>query len=195
MNNLLLPILAICIATRADAQASGQDYMAIPVISQNSIYLKNASPATVRNGSGQVLRIDLPANTVEWYYTITTKRGYAQFSNNDLTGQLVKLISPAHGISKNNGVRVPDGTGMCNVYLMTSQLEADKCAVNRPAAGFMMNDSREHFISGTVPVKDFLDGPYYLVVRNSNFRNDVSVNIEVTAIVLSSKMESSTAMQ
>jgi hypothetical protein len=195
MNNLLLPLLVICTASRVNAQSPQENYMAVPVISQNLIYLKNTSGGAGSIVSGQILQIDLPANTVEWYYTVTTKAGHAQFSNNDLTGQLVKLVDPEHGISKKNRVRVPVGTGVCNVYLMKNPAEAYKYVSNRPAAGFLMNDSREHIVSGTVPVRDFLDGPCYLVIKNSNPRSNVSVNIEVTAIVLSSAMESSTAMQ
>ena len=191
MNNLLLTILVIFATSRLNAQSSKEAYMAVPVLSQQSVYLKNASD----NGSGKVLQIDLPANTVEWYYTITTKTGHAQFSNNDLTGQLVKLVDPEHGISKYNAVRVPGGTGVCSVYLMTNSQEADKYINNRPAGSFLMNDSRERFVSGTVQVKDFLDGPYFLVVRNSNLHSNVSVHIEVTAIVLTTSLDNSTAMQ
>jgi hypothetical protein len=59
----------------------------------------------------------------------------------------------------------------------------------------MMTDSRERCVSGFVPVKDFLDGSCFLVVRNPNASHGVNVNIEVTAIVLSTTVGSSTAMQ
>ncbi|MEJ0082514.1 MAG: hypothetical protein WDM78_16525 [Puia sp.] len=60
---------------------------------------------------------------------------------------------------------------------------------------FLMNDSREHYVSGAVLVKDFLDGSCFLVIRNPNTSQSVNVNIEVTAIVLSSTVGSSTAME
>ena len=195
MKNALLPLLVFCAASQSNAQASKQDYMVVPIISQQSFYLKNNSITAGHGSAVQVLQINLPANTVEWYYTVTTRSGDDQFSNNDLTGQLVKLVDPDRGISPKASVRVPVGTGVCDVYLMTNPHEVKKYVNKRPAVSFLMNDSREHCISGVVPVRDFLDGSCFLVVRNPNSTHGVNVNIEVTAIVLSTTVGSSTAMQ
>ena len=195
MKNALLPLLVFCVVSQSSAQGSKQDYMVVPIISQQSLYLKANSGTTDRSGSRQVLQINLPANTVKWYYTVTTRSGRGQFLNNDLTGQLVKLVDPDRGIAPRASVRVPQGTGLCDIYLMTNPLEVNKYINNRPAVSFLMNDSREHYISGAVPVKDFLDGSCFLIVRNPSSSNGVNVNIEVTAIVLSSAVGSSTAKQ
>ena len=119
MKNVLLPLLVFCASYQSNAQASKQDYMVVPIISQQSFYLTGGSHAMGSNGSIQVLQINLPANTVEWYYTVTTMSGRGQFSNNDLTGQLVKLVDPGRGIAPNAFVRVPGGNGVCDIYLMT----------------------------------------------------------------------------
>jgi hypothetical protein len=191
MKNLLLPILAVCTISQSNAQPSKQDYMVVPVISQQSFYLK----ASAGNSSGEILPVNLPANTVRWYYTVTTMSGHGLFSNSDLTGQLVNQVDPVHGIASDATITVPKGTGACDVFLMTNPNEAIKYVNKQPAVSFLMNDSREHFISGAVPVKDYLDGSCFLVIRNSNYSRGVNVNIEVTAIVLSSTVGSSTAMQ
>ena len=164
--------------------------MVVPIISQQSFYLKAGG-----SNSRQVLQINLPANTVEWYYTVTTRSGRGQFSNSNLTGQLVKLVDPDRGIAYKPTVYVPAGTGVCDVYLMTNPHEVKKYVNKRPAVSFLMNDSREHYISGSVPVKDFLDGSCFLVIRNPSSSRSVNVNIEITAIVLSSTFGSSMAMQ
>jgi hypothetical protein len=195
MKNTLLRLLVVCAISQSNAQGSKQDYMVVPIISQQSIYLKAGSVAIGSSSSRQVLQINLPANTVEWYYTITTRSGRSQFSNSDLTGQLVKLVDPDRGITPKASVHVPGGTGVCDVYLMTNPLEVNKYVNKRPAVSFLMNDSREHCISSVVPVKDFLDGSCFLVVRNPSPSRGVNVNIEVTAIVLSSTVRSSMAMQ
>jgi hypothetical protein len=195
MKNALLPLLLFCSAYQSNAQSSKQDYMVVPIISQQSFYLKSGSDAMGHNSSRQVLQINLPANTVEWYYTITTLSGRGQFSNSDLTGQLVKLVDPDRGIAHKPSVHVPAGTGVCDVYLMTNPHEVNKYVNKHPAISFLMNDSREHYISGAVPVKDFLDGSCFLVFRNPSSSHGVNVNIEVTAVVLSSTVGSSTAMQ
>ncbi len=195
MKNPLLALLVFCASYHSDAQSSRQDYMVVPVISQQTIYLKTGSTEKGHCSSRQVLQVNLPANTVAWYYTVTTRLGRGQFSNNDLTGQLVKLVDPNGGVSNKASVRVPAGTGFCDVYLMTNPHEVNKYVNNRPAVSFLMNDSREHYASGAVMVKDFLDGSCFLVIRNPNSSHGVNVNIEVTAIVLSTTVGSSTAMQ
>jgi hypothetical protein len=191
MKNALLPLLLMSVYFQSNAQESRQDFMVIPIVSQQSFYLKGATTEKSR----QVLQINLPANTVEWYYTVTSRTGRGQFSNSDLTGQLVKLVDPDHGIKPGASVRVPGGTGVCDVYLMTNPREVKKYVNNRPAGGFLMTDSREHYVSGVVMVRDFLDGSCFLVVRNSSSSHGVNINIEVTAIVLSSTVGNSTAMQ
>ncbi len=195
MKNLLLALLVFCATFQSNAQTSRQDYMVVPIISQQSFYLKAASVNKRHSSSGQILQVNLPANTVAWYYTVTTRTGHGQFSNSDLTGQLVKMVDPASGITNKASVRVSAGSGLCDVYLMTNPLEVNKYINNRPAVSFLMNDSREHYISGAVMVKDFLDGSCFLVIRNPNSSGGVNVNIEVTAIVLSSTVGSSMAMQ
>ncbi|HZZ74593.1 MAG TPA: hypothetical protein VFE04_01625 [Puia sp.] len=194
MKNPLVPLLALCATFQANAQEARQDFMAVPIISQQSFYLKAASPGSKGSGSNQVLQINLPANTVEWYYTVTTKPGHGQFPNNDLTGQLVKLVDPRRGISSKASVHVPAGTSVVDVYLMTNTQEVHKYVNKRPADSFLMNDSREHYVSGAIAVKDYLDGSCFLVVLNPGPSNGVNVNIEVTAIVLS-PVGTSTAMQ
>jgi hypothetical protein len=190
MKNALLPLLVFCATYQSIAQTSKQDYMVVPIISQQSFYLKAGG-----SNSRQVLQINLPANTVEWYYTVTTRSGRGQFSNSNLTGQLVNLVNPDHGIAPKTSVYVPIGTSICDVYLMTNPHEVNKYVNKRPAVSFLMNDSREHYVSGAVLIKDFVDGSCFLVFRNPSSSRSVNVNIEVTAIVLSSTVGSSTAMQ
>jgi len=195
MKNTLLPLLIICSAYHTNAQTSKQEYMVVPVISQQSFYLKGGSRAIGHNGSRQVLQINLPANTIEWYYTVTTRSHRGQFLNSDLTGQLVKLVDPKNGMAPKASVLVADGTGLCDVYLMTNPNEVIKYVNKKPAASFLMNDSRQNYASGAVQVKDFLGGSCFLVIRNPSSHLGVNVNIEVSAIVLSSPINSSTVMQ
>ncbi|MEJ0082515.1 MAG: hypothetical protein WDM78_16530 [Puia sp.] len=118
MKNPLLALLVVCAASQSNAQAPTQDYMVVPIMSQQSVYLKAGSKATGHSSSRQVLQVNLPANTIAWYYTVTTRSGRGPFSNSDLTGQLVKLVDPNRGIINKASVTVPAGAGVCDVYLM-----------------------------------------------------------------------------
>jgi hypothetical protein len=151
----------------------------------------------IGSSSRQVLPIDLPANTVEWYYTITTTPNRKQSLNSDLTGQLDKLLISDLGISTTalSNVIVPGGSGLCDVYVMTNPNEVNKYVNKQPAASFLMNDSRQNYVSGIIQVKDFLYGSCFLVLRNPSASRGLHVTVEVTAIVLTTAGGSSTAMQ
>lgn len=149
------------------------------------------------NSSRQVLPIELPANTVEWYYTVTTTSNRKQSLNSNLTGQLDKFLVPDFGISATASlaIAVPGGSGICDVYVMTNPNEVIKYVNKQPAASFLMSDSRQNYISGVIHVKDFLYGSCFLVLRNPSASRGLNVTVEVTAIVSTTAGNSSTAMQ
>src|SRR5436305_2103109 len=149
MKTLLL-MLIFCKSVFSFAQSTKPNYNVIPIVSSHSFYLKGGSRATVGNSSRQVVRIDLPANTVEWYYTITTTNNKKQTLRSDLTEQLDKLLIPETGITSDalSTIAIPGGYGLCDVYVMTNPNEVIKYVNKRPAASFLMNDSRQKYTSG-----------------------------------------------
>jgi hypothetical protein len=196
MKTLFL-LLIFCKSAISFAQSTKPVYKVVPIVASHSFYLKGGSRALVGNSSRQVLPIQLPANTVEWYYTVTTTNNRKQSLNSDLTEQLDKLLEPELGITSNalSTITVPGGSGLCDVYVMTNPNEVVKYVNKQPAASFLMNDSRQKYVSGIIQVKDFLYGSCFLVLRNPSASQGLNVTVEVTAIVLASATGSSTAMQ
>jgi hypothetical protein len=196
MKNILL-LMIFCKSPFSFAQNLKPVYKVVPVITSQSFFLKGGSRAMIGNSSRQALPIQLPANTVEWYYTITTTSNKKQSLNSDLTGQLEKLLIPELGISSTglSALSVPGGSGVCDVFLMNNPNEVNKYVSKQPAAGFLMTDSRQNYISGVVQVKDFLYGSCFLVLRNPSSSQGLHVTVEVTAIVLTTAVGGSTAMQ
>lgn len=196
MKTLFL-LLIFCKSALSFAQITKPVYKVVPVVTSHSFYLKGGSRALVGNSSRQVLPINLPANTVEWYYTITTTNNRKQSLNSDLTGQLDKLLVSDPGINSNalSVIEVPGGSGICDVYVMTNPNEVNKYVNKQPAVSFLMNDSRQNYTSGMVQVKDFLYGSCFLVLRNPSASEGLNVTVEVTAIVSTTGAGSSTAMQ
>ncbi len=196
MKTLFL-LLIFCKSALSFAQITKPVYKVVPVITSHSFFLKGGSRAIIGNSSRQVLPIELPANTVEWYYTVTTTTNRKQCLNSDLTGQLDKLLIRDLGITSNafGTISVPGGSGLCDVYVMTNPNEVNKYVNKRPAVSFLMNDSRQNYISGVIQVKDFLYGSCFLVLRNPSASQGLNVTVEVTAIVSSTAGNSSTAMQ
>jgi hypothetical protein len=193
----LFLLLIFCKSAISFAQSTKPVYKVVPVVTSHSFYLKGGSRAMIGNSSRQVLPISLPANTVEWYYTITTTNNRKLSLNSDLTGQLDKLLVPELGITSNasGSIAVPGGSGNCDVYVMTNPNEVNKYVNKKPAISFLMNDSRQNYISGVIQVKDFLYGSCFLVLRNPSASQGLNVTVEVTAIVLTTAVSSSTAMQ
>lgn len=179
------------------AQTTKPLYKVVPIVTSHSFYLKGGSRAMTANSSRQVLPINLPANTVEWYYTITTTNNRKESSNSDLTGQMDKLLIPEFGITSDalSVIAVPGGSGICDVYVMTNPHEVNKYISKQPAVSFLMNDSRQNFSSGLVQVKDYRYGSCFLVMRNPSSYQGLNVTVEVTAIVLATPVTISTAMQ
>ena len=196
MKNLLL-LLIFCKSALSFAQTTKSNYKVVPVVTSHSFYLKGGSRAMIGNSSRQVLPIELPANTVEWYYTVTTTTNRKQSLNSDLTGQLDKLLVPDLGITSNalSSIAVPGGWGICDVYVMTNPNEVNKYVNKKPAISFLMNDSRQNYASGLIQVKDFLYGSCFLVLRNPSASQGLNVTVEVTAIVQTTVAGGSTAMQ
>jgi hypothetical protein len=184
-------------STLSFAQTTKPLYKVVPIVASHSFYLKGGSRAMTANSSRQVLPINLPANTVEWYYTITTTNNRKESSNSDLTGQMDKLLIPELGITSDamSVIAVPGGSGICDVYVMTNPHEVNKYVNKQAAVSFMMNDSRQNYSSGMVQVKDFLYGSCFLVMRNPSSSQGLNVTVEVTAIVLATPVTISTAMQ
>ncbi len=197
MKKILFLLLIFCKSSLSFSQSPKPAYKVVPVVTSHSFYLKGGSRALVGNSSRQVLPIELPANTVEWYYTITTTNNRKQSLNSDLTQQLDKLLASDPGItfSTLSAISVPGGSGICDVYLMNNPNEVNKYVNKKPAASFLMNDSRQNYISGAIQVKDFVYGSCFLVLRNPSASQGLNVTVEVTAIVLTTGAGSSTAMQ
>src|SRR5664279_1414473 len=125
MKKTLILLMIFCKTNISSAQSTKPVYKVVPVITSHSFYLKGGSRAMGGNSSRQVLPIELPANTVEWFYTITTTTNRKQSLNSDLTGQLDKFLVPDLGISANSSsaIAVPGGSGLCDVYVMTNPNE------------------------------------------------------------------------
>jgi hypothetical protein len=197
MKKTLILLVIFCKINMSSGQTTKPIYKVVPVITSHSFYLKGGSRAVGVNSSRQVLPVELPANTVEWFYTVTTTPNRKESLNSDLTVQLDKLLVPDLGISTtaSSAIAVPSGSGVCDVYVMTNPNEVIKYVNKRPAASILMNDSRQNYISGLIHVKDLLYGSCFLVLRNPSASRGLNVTVEVTAIVSTTAVSTSTAMQ
>ena len=136
MKKTILFILICCKISFSFAQTPKTVYKVVPVITKQSFYLNGGARAMFGGKSREYLQVDLPENTVEWYYTITTSPQKTESSGTNLTGQLARLLVPDMGIASNvlSSIIVPPGSGACDVYLMTNPNEVNNLFQNNHLA-------------------------------------------------------------
>jgi hypothetical protein len=175
---LLFVVCGICQSQSA--------YKVVSVISTENFYLNGGTRALLGGKSRTYLMISLPANTVEWYYAVTSTPNQNQNQSIGLATQLIKLVDPAAGIAANaiSSIIAPTGAGVCDVYLMSDQNSVMRYVNKQPGqVSAIMSGSRENFREGVVDIKDALQGTYFLVLRNPSASQGINISIEVAAVV------------
>jgi hypothetical protein len=122
--------------------------------------------------------IDLPKNTIEWYYSVVTVKDKTNSSGVNLQVQLSGLLNKTTITISN--IKVPTGTSICDVYLMDRE-NMDKFN-NSEKFTYDMRGSRENFMSGVVQLEN---NPKYcfLGFKNPRTLHAIDFTLEVVAIV------------
>jgi hypothetical protein len=139
-----------------------------------------------------VLDVKLPANTVKWYYTFgaTRDNDRVQQTQNQLklVSQLIKIVDVS-GTAANalNLLSGPPGEDFCNLYLFSSQGDANQFDKDLSLDSWNYNrqGSRPNYRSGIVEINDpnHCSGTQYIGIDNPSGFYGISCAIEVVAIV------------
>jgi len=158
-----------------------------PVMTAQSFYLNGGNRATFGGVSRTYYKVDLPENTVEWYYSVSTSPNEGSSESLNLTSQLTKLVDPT-GLSTLavSAIMTPTGSGVIDIYLC-DRTNIDKFIEKVDNWGgsysYIISGSRINFKQGTIQVKDILSGSWYLGFKNPSATTGINITIEVTAIV------------
>jgi tetratricopeptide (TPR) repeat protein len=160
----------------------------VQIMPEQTFYLNGGMRATFGGKSRTFYKIDLPKNTVEWYYTFSTSEGQTPSpSSLNLVPQLTRLVDPS-GMTAlaASAVMTPTGSNTCDIYLMNRQ-NADAFLEKVDNLGgkyyYTLSGSRENYRSGTVQVKDATYGTYFLGFKNPSASTGITVAFEVAAVV------------
>ena len=133
------------------------------------------------------LPVELPKNTVRWFYTYTCFRDAEQAQkiskSFDLAGQLAGWLIGTGGKIIGltaSALTAPPGGDQCDVYLLDDkQMRAfrDKDNFTYKASG-----TRENYASGVVEIVDEM-GDLHLGFRNNSVLHGIHIAVEVVAIV------------
>jgi tetratricopeptide (TPR) repeat protein len=169
------------------AQTTRVEQKVVPVLTTQSFYLNSAARANLGGKAKTWIPIDLPPNTVEWYYSFTTAKNENAVVPVNLAAQLTKLIDPT-GLSAMaaTSILTPTGAGVCDIYLVDKyNLDAFIAKADAKGESFEFDGagSRQNYKNGTVHIKDLSASPQIICFRNPSTTEGVSITIDVVAVV------------
>jgi len=157
------------------------------IIEQRVIELNGGARASFGGKSRTYIKIDLPANTKEWYYSFTTAPGASGTQNLNLGIQLSALLLDPSGITSSalKSVKVPPGTSSADIYLCDKSnidLFANKVDNNGGRYRSIMEGTVENTSQALVRVDDVRQGTWYLGLKNPSSLDGIAIFVEVVAI-------------
>lgn len=171
----------------SESQILKKERKLVQVISPETFYLNGGTRATFGGKSRTRLKIDLPKNTIEWYYSFSTNKSQNSKSSLDLLVQLTRIYDPS-GLTAiaTNKLISPTGANVCDIYLMNRK-NADAFMKKIDNLGgtynYYLTGSRENFRNGIVQIKDNLSNDLFLGFKNPSLSEGISVTVEVVAII------------
>ncbi|PKG41766.1 hypothetical protein [Psychroflexus sp. MES1-P1E] len=166
-----------------------QTYKAVK-ITETTKLLHSGVNSLIGGVSRVALPINLPENTVEWYYSFSTTAGSSRSSTLNLAVQVAAYASTGPmGSTIAKGLKVPPGNGEVDVSLITSDSKSAFLSKNDDLVKRYSDLSEISTTQSVKTINNLLTGSYYLGLRNPSSYESVSVTIEVVAMV---KVEATT---
>lgn len=168
-----------------------QEYVIIretkKIIESRDIYLNGGTRALFGGKSRTYIKVDLPPNTVQWYYSFTTTQGQSGTSNLNLAVQLAGMLSDPTGLTSStiSAIKVPEGVATADVYLLDQKnmnLFIQKTDLNGGTYRHYPEGMAENTKQAVVKIDDIERGTWYLGIRNPSSVSGINLNFEVVAI-------------
>ncbi len=159
----------------------------IKKVQQEQFYLNSRSNTYIKGGKNRVIfPVNLPENTVAWYYVFTASRNDEDVQNTiqsfNLASTLAKFTEKGKTLSQSiTNLSPPPGAHICDLYLLNEK-NAEAFRKKEDFIPFSFG-SRENFKSGLVRITRMGRGPMYLGINNPNNLYGIHVGIEIVAIV------------
>lgn len=187
MKKILLSIICLLFCICAIAQGNGRVRKVVTILPEQDVYLNGGFRATVGGKSRTFFKVDLPPNTVEWYYSFSTSSNPRGGNYLKLASQLTRFVDVSGATAIATELLLsPTGVAVADVYLFDRQnvdafMRKDDLSGGR--LRWLISGSRENYKQGVVPVRDIRMGTWYLGVKNPSTVDGVNVSLEVVAIV------------
>lgn len=158
------------------------------LIQNRSLYLKGGFRASFSGASRTSIKIDLPPNTIEWYYSFSTSKGKSGTKNLELGLQLAALLTDASTLTSTiaSGIKVPTGEANVDIYLCdNANIKGfiEKYDNYGGSYSFYPEGTVQSTKEAVVQIDDITSGTWYLGIKNPSTSTGLNINIEVAAIV------------
>jgi hypothetical protein len=189
-----------CINLTLYSQNNKFTFKTVQLFEQKSIHLNGGNKAAFSPGkkSRIFIQIDLPPNTVEWYYSFSTSTNQSSTENLNLflqlgalftanlttVGKIVNYSNYAESLIKQ--IKIPPGCHMIDVYLFDKKNVEKFINKEDNWGGKFQNiikGSTENSTKDFVRINNPVSGVYYLGLRNPSLTNAVDIIIEAVAVV------------
>jgi tetratricopeptide (TPR) repeat protein len=185
---ILITILFAFIAACAGAQVVTTKQSVKTIIQQRNIYLNGGARSSVGGKSRINIKIDLPPNTVSWYYEFTTQPGEGGTATLNLALQLSSLMADPSGITKAvaSQINVPPGSASADVYLLDQKnvdLFMQKADQNGGSFTYYREGNALNTRQGVIEIDEITTGTHYIGIINPSMWDGLNVFVEVVAIV------------
>ncbi|HCZ34895.1 MAG TPA: hypothetical protein DHV26_03110 [Cytophagales bacterium] len=165
----------------------------VSVLEPQSFFINSGSKAFFNGKSRITVPVNLPANTVEWFYRFSASREASDIenvkNNFGLFGEVTKLLFNLTGVGAAintlaiDKLSQPPGANYCDIYFLEHQYIGLFEAKTDDQWRYLTEGSRENFKAGNVKVTCCNSGTYYLGIKNPDSTYGINVLVEVVALV------------
>ena len=157
------------------------------LIEERNIYLNGGARSQFGGKSRTYIQINLPENTLKWYYSFSTSPGESGTKSLSLLTQLTTLaIGPTGLASVLTDVEVPSGSQSIDVYLL-DKTNVDRFIKKEDLNGgtfyYYLQGSVENTKHGIIEINEITRGTCFLGLKNPSSLNGVNILIEVVAVI------------
>ncbi|WP_299762429.1 hypothetical protein [uncultured Dokdonia sp.] len=187
MKNIVI-VLILFLTQSISAQGLEIKREVRQLIQPRSMYLNGGLNASVGGTSRTYIKVDLPPNTVAWYYSFSTSKQQSESKNLNLASQLSSLLQTSKGSIPNrlSNIYVPKGSCAIDVYVCDSKnINLFQRKVDNNGGSFysISEGNVKNTLQGVIRVDDVTNGSWYLGIKNPNRWTGANITIEVAAII------------
>jgi hypothetical protein len=168
-----------------------KQFKTVTIQEPSTHFVNSISNEDFKGGKSRiVIPVNLPNNTIEWYYIISSTRDEQEIKSTmkqfHLLGDLNKAVvglnptTTAVNIAMNL-ITQPPGANYCDIYLLDYANQGSFLAKQKFSC--LIQGSRENVTSAAVKIDCCKTGQYYLAIKNPDSWYGIYVGIEIVAIV------------